>query len=498
MPFENENILVLENISKEFPGVRALDNVSFCVKRNAVHALVGENGAGKSTLMKILTGQYTDYEGQIHYDGKPVKFQNERMSLDAGIAIVSQELNLVSEMTVAQNIYLGREFATRGILSQKKQEQQAEELLRSMDLNFKATDKIKDLSIAQRQLVEILKATSRNAKLVLMDEPTSALTGTEIEYLFKQIKRLNELGITIIYISHKLDEIFRVCSDITVLRDGCVVGHTNVREVDQAQLIAMMVGRPIDDIYPELPPRGTEPLFEVHNLYRKGEFEDVSFYLNRGEILGISGMMGAGRSEVAKAIFGLTQPDAGEILLEGEKLRIRRTRDAIEHGIVMVTEDRATHGFVKTQSIRDNILLANCDKYAPKLTVRYRELNRDVDEICQRLAVKAPSTQMLVEKLSGGNQQKVILAKWLIRNVKVLILDEPTRGIDVGAKHEIYKLIAYLAEQGIGIIVISSELPEVIGLSHRVLVMADGKIKGEIMHEDISQERIMATILAER
>lgn len=219
MPFENENILVLENISKEFPGVRALDNVSFCVKRNAVHALVGENGAGKSTLMKILTGQYTDYEGQIHYDGKPVKFQNERMSLDAGIAIVSQELNLVSEMTVAQNIYLGREFATRGILSQKKQEQQAEELLRSMDLNFKATDKIKDLSIAQRQLVEILKATSRNAKLVLMDEPTSALTGTEIEYLFKQIKRLNELGITIIYISHKLDEIFRVCSDIPDLQD---------------------------------------------------------------------------------------------------------------------------------------------------------------------------------------------------------------------------------------------------------------------------------------
>lgn len=499
MNTDSDNILVMEKITKEFPGVRALDAVTFAVQRNHVHALVGENGAGKSTLMKILTGHYSEYEGVIKLDGQPVRFQNERIALESGIAIVSQELNLVPELTVSENVYLGREI-THGkhILSPKKQVEKTNELLQSMGLSFVATDKICDLSIAQRQLVEILKATSRNAKIVVMDEPTSALTDIEIEYLFKQIQQLKTQGITIVYISHKLDEIFRVCEDITVMRDGRIIGNVRAQDVSSAELITMMVGRPITDIYPQIPPCSDEPILEVKNLYRKNEYSDISFTLHKGEILGISGMMGAGRSEIVKSVFGLTQPDAGEICLKGAPIRIQQTKDAIANGIVMVTEDRGMYGFVGVQSIRDNILLANCDQYAPRLIINQKTLAKAADDICKRLAVKAPDIHTLVSTLSGGNQQKVVLAKWLIRDIKVLILDEPTRGIDVGAKHEIYRLISLLSEQGLGIIMISSELPEIIGLSHRTLVMADGRIKGELRRGEITQERIMSTILARR
>lgn len=492
-----DNILVMKNITKQFPGVLALNNVTFSVERNSVHALVGENGAGKSTLMKILSGMYTEYEGEILIEGKQMRFANERDALEAGVAVVSQELNLVSELTVAENIFLGREPVrkVKSFLAKDELKRNADKLLESMGLNFSANAKIFELSVAQRQLVEIIKAISRNARIVVMDEPSSALTDVEIQYLFKQIEKLKNQGITIIYISHKLDEIMAVCDRITVLRDGQLIGSEDVCNLETGKIIHMMVGRELTEIYPSLPPAGTEPVLEVSHLYRKGEFEDVSFTVNKGEILGISGMMGAGRSEVAKSIFHLTIPDTGVIKLSGKVLNIKKTGDAIKKGIVMVTEDRAMYGFVGVRSIKDNILLANCDRFAPKLFIRRKQIAQSVQEICSKLAVKAPNMDTSVSSLSGGNQQKVVLAKWLIRNIKVLIMDEPTRGIDVGAKHEIYKLIASLAEQGIAVIMISSELPEIIALSHRAIVMADGKIKGELSKDEIRQEKVMNLIL---
>ena len=447
--------------------------------------------------MKILSGQYSEYEGEIYLKDQLVRFGNERMALDAGIAIVSQELNLVPEMTVSENIFLGREKVRRGgLLSKKEQNRATEELLVSMKLNFHATDKISSLSIAQRQLVEIVKATSRNAKLVVMDEPTSALTDVEVEYLFDLIRRLKEQGITIIYISHKLDEIYRICDVATVLRDGKWIGDAQIPEIEQSTLVSMLVGRKVENIYPKLPKCGTETVLEVKNLYRKNEFNDISFTLHRGEVLGVSGMMGAGRSEVAKAIFGLTIPDAGSILLDGKEVTHHQTRDAIRNGITMVTEDRAMYGFVGMQSIRDNILLANCDRFAPRMLIDRKASAAASEDIMDKLSIKANNFNTLVGTLSGGNQQKVILAKWLVRNIRVLILDEPTRGIDVGAKQEIYRLIVDLAEQGMSILMISSELPEIIGLSHRALIMADGRIKGELIHDEITQERIMQMILS--
>jgi len=493
----NEFVLEMRAITKVFPGVRALDNVSLKVKRNSVHALIGENGAGKSTLMKILSGQYSEYEGEILINGELIHFENERMALNAGIAIVSQELNLVPEMTVSENIFLGREILKKkGILSKSRQNAKTEELLADMNLNFHATDKISDLSIAQRQLVEIVKATSRDAKLVVMDEPTSALTDIEIECLFELIKKLKAQGITIIYISHKLDEIYTICDFASVLRDGKNIGDITLPNIDRSTLISMMVGRPVNDIYPPISKAQKEVILEVKDLYRKTEFEGISFKLYKGEILGISGMMGAGRSEVAKAIFGLTVPDAGTILLNGNPVVHKQTKDAIRNGIAMVTEDRASYGFVGMLSIRDNILLANCDQFSKNLVINRKASENVTVELVDKLSIKANNTSTLVGTLSGGNQQKVILAKWLARNIKILILDEPTRGIDVGAKQEIYRLIAALAKEGMGIIMISSELPEIIGLSHRTLIMADGKICGELSHEEITQEKIMDRIIS--
>jgi inositol transport system ATP-binding protein len=489
----NEYVVVMDHISKSFSGVKVLEQVNLKLKRGSVHALVGENGAGKSTLMKILTGMYSDYEGKILLEGREVRFGDERAALNAGISIVAQELTPIPELTIAENIFIGREPVTRfkGVISKKKLFAQTAELIAALGLKYDPKTKMRELSVAETQMVEIVKAISRDSKLIIMDEPTSALTDAETQYLFDQVKLLKARGIAFVFISHKFDEVFRICDEVTVLRDGKFIGSHPIEDLDQEKIVTMMVGRKIADIYPKLEPAADRIAFEVKNLTRHGVFDDVSFHVNQGEILGIAGIMGAGRTEVARAIFGLDPIDQGEIFLHGQKLDVRNPKKAISQGIAMVSEDRKSLGIVAAQSIKDNIALPNMDIFSKWSLVQNKKLHDEATAMCASLAVKANSLNMLVGNLSGGNQQKVVLAKWLVRDLKLLILDEPTRGIDVGAKYEIYRLIYDLAKRGIPIIMISSELPEVLGMSHRIMVMADGKIKGELSREQATQENMM-------
>ncbi|WP_276353760.1 sugar ABC transporter ATP-binding protein [Cohnella caldifontis] len=491
-------LLAMEGITKSFSGVKVLDGVSLQLKKGSVHALVGENGAGKSTLMKILTGMYDDYQGTITLEGKPIRFPDERAALNAGISIVAQELTPIPDLTIAENIFIGREPTTRfkGIISRKKLYEQTRELINKLGLAYDPHTKMRELSVAETQMVEIIKAISRDSRLIVMDEPTSALTEAETHYLFGQIEQLRDQGIAIVFISHKFDEIFRICDEVTVLRDGKFIGSQPIGELDQDKIVTMMVGRQISDIYPPLLPPGDPVVFEANGLTRAGEFKDVSFRIRKGEIVGVSGIMGAGRTEVARAIFGLDRLDAGEIKLAGEKLKIRTPRDAIRKGIAMVSEDRKQLGLVLVRSIKDNIALPNMDRFARGWVIKRGKLREEAKQISAKLSVKASSLDIEAGNLSGGNQQKVVLAKWLVRSLKLLILDEPTRGIDVGAKTEIYRLIRDLASEGLPILMISSELPEVIGMSHRVLVMAEGRIQGELPREQATQENIMQLIVA--
>ncbi len=489
-------IVELKNIRKEFPGVVALDNVNLALKAGRVHALVGENGAGKSTLMKILSGTYANYEGQVFVDGGEVHFKSEKDALNMGIAIVPQELNPIPDLTLAENIFLGREpLKCKGIVDKKKRLQLTQEFLANLCLDYDPNTIMRNLSVAQKQMIEIIKAISRNSRVIIFDEPTSALTSIETKYLFEQIAVLKKKGIAMVFISHKLDEVFAVCDEVTVLRDGEYIGHSTIRDIDQDTLISMMVGRKMKDIYPPLNQPGKNKLLEVKNLTTSGIFKNVGFSLNKGEILGFAGMMGAGRSEIVRAIFGLERYDEGEIFLEGKPLTVKNTRDAIKAGIAMVTEDRSIYGFAGVRSIKDNITLPNSDIFADKGILKHFLIKQRVEEICRILSVKAPGIDTIVGMLSGGNQQKVVLSKWLVRDVKLLILDEPTRGIDVGAKQEIYKLIVKLAEEGMSIILISSEMSEVLAMSHRIKVIADGRIIGELSREEATQDKIMKMIV---
>ena len=493
---ENDVIVELKNIRKEFPGVVALDRVSLTLRTGRVHALVGENGAGKSTLMKILSGSYVSYDGEVLIGGEIVRFRSEHDALQKGIAIVPQELNPIPEMSIAENIFLGREpMKRRGIVDRKARLEKARECLQALGLDYNPAMKMWQLSVAQRQMVEIIKATSRNSRVIILDEPTSALTAVETRYLFDQIASLKARGIAIVFISHKLDEVFQISDDVTVLRDGEMISTGLIGDVDQDQLIARMVGREVRDIYPPLQaPEGGE-LIRVEHLSAKGAFEDVSFEVRKGEILGFAGMMGAGRSEIARAIFGLDPLDGGDILMDGKPARIRSTQDAIRRGIAMVTEDRAVYGFVGVRSVKDNIILPNLDLFSRRGVLDFKSIKEKVGDICRKLSVKAASIETLVGTLSGGNQQKVVLSKWLVRNVKFLILDEPTRGIDVGAKQEIYRLIAKLAAEGMGILIIASEMPEVLAMSHRVKVVAGGRIIGELTRGEATQDKVMKMIV---
>lgn len=487
-----EYILEMENITKEFPGVKALDNIQLKVRKGTVHALMGENGAGKSTLMKIIFGIYTPNKGTIKYKGEELKLTSTKDALKNGISMIHQELSPVPHMTVAENIFLGREPSGKlGWVNDKKMVEDARGLFNKLNMNIDPNAKMKDLSIANMQMVEIATAVSYNADLIIMDEPTSAITEKEVEQLFEIIHSLKAKGVTIIYISHKMDEIFKICDDITVFRDGQYIGTKAAQELNQDTLIQMMVGREIKQVFHKEKSEIKEVVLAVNNLTREGKFKNVSFEVRKGEILGIAGLMGSGRTEVIESIFGIDPPDSGDIFIHGEKVKIKSPQDAIKRKIALLTEDRKLTGAFLPISIRENMIISNIDQF-----IKYGYVNKkNVDELCnlqvKKLNIKTPSIDQLIMNLSGGNQQKVLLARWLLNDPDILILDEPTRGVDVGAKSEIHKLMSKLAQEGKAIIMISSELPEVLGMSDRVMVMHEGDKKGELSREEANQERIL-------
>lgn len=490
-----EFVLEMHNIVKLFPGVRALDGVNLMVRPGKVHVICGENGAGKSTLMKIINGTYVADKGEMYYKGEKIGPHTVTDTLKMGIAMIYQELNPVLEMTIAENIWLGREPRKGGVVDYAKMYADTQALLDQLEIPYNAHQKMYELSIAGHQLVEIAKAISCNASVIIMDEPSSAIGDEEIEVLFKQIFALREQGVAILYITHKMDEIFRIADEITIIRDGQWIETGPASDYDADKLVARMVGREITSVFPKdtTVPIG-DVVLEVENLTQEkedgGRFRDISFQLRAGEILGFAGLVGAGRSEVMRAIFGLDQFTSGSIRLNGKEIHNRNTGDAIKNGIAMVNEDRRTYGLVLGRSIHHNVSLANLGKYTKGL-IDDKAISKDVEKMREILQIKIANENVEASTLSGGNQQKVVLAKWLVGDVKVMILDEPTRGIDVGAKSEIHKLMTEFARQGVAIIMISSELPEILGMSDRVVVMQEGIIQGILDRDDATQESIM-------
>lgn len=485
------NLLEMRGIEKSFNSVKVLHGVDFTLRAGTVHALMGENGAGKSTLMKALAGIHKVDKGTISVRGSEVEITSPRHSQELGIAMIHQELSPVPEMTVAENIFLGREPKKGLFLDYTTLYKNTEELLKSLKVLINPRARVGSLKVADQQLVEIAKAISLNAEIIIMDEPTSAITDKEVDNLFEIIRDLKKQGKGIIYISHKMDEIFRISDDITVLRDGSYVNTWEAKDIDNNTLIKNMVGREITEIYPKTEVAVTETMLEVKNFSMGKKFEDISFEVKRGEIFGIAGLVGAGRTELMNALFGLDKPDAGEVIFEGKKLDVKKPKDAINNGIAYVTEDRKEEGLVLEMSIAQNITLSSMKELSAGLFVKEREEKQKVQEQIQKLRIKLNSPKQLVKSLSGGNQQKVVLAKWMMKDPKLLILDEPTRGIDVGAKAEIYKLMCEYVAKGNAIIMISSEMPEVMGMADRILVLSNGKKGGELRREEFVQENIM-------
>ncbi|HHU49816.1 MAG TPA: sugar ABC transporter ATP-binding protein [Clostridiales bacterium] len=483
-------ILEMKGITKTFPGVVALDDVSLKVKSGTVHALVGENGAGKSTLMKILTGVYEATSGEIYLDGRKLDLYGVKDAQEKGISIIFQEFNLINTLTVAENIFLGR-YNDSQYINWKQIRTKAHELLERLGFNFDVDRIVGTLSTAEKQLVEIAKALSYNAKIIVMDEPTSSLTKKEIEMLFPIIENLRSNNIAVIYISHKLEEVFQICDVVSILRDGKIVGESDINNITRNEIIEKMVGRSLDIEYPKRNSVLGETVLEVKNLSRNTKIKDISFALRRGEVLGIAGLVGAGRTELAETIFGVHPADGGEIFIKGEKTAIRSTREAKEHSIGFVTEDRRGTGIVIDMNIPKNITITKLNAVKNRWLLDKRKEEAVASEYVDKLDIRTPSVNQILNNLSGGNQQKVVLSKWLFSDADILILDEPTRGIDVGAKYEIYCLINTLVEQGKAIIMISSELPEVLGMSDRILVMHNGTIKGELTGEDMTAENVM-------
>lgn len=501
---KDESILRIENITKDFPGIRALSNVSFKIKKGDIHGLCGENGAGKSTLVKILAGVYlyNTYEGKIYFNDEELKFTHFSIhqAIKKGIAVVYQELALVPQMTVGENIFLGREPEDKGIINWNRLFLNTKEILKKYKLNIPFFAKLSTLSVGQQQMVEIAKALSQEVKVLILDEPTSALTEAEVNSLMEILKYLKHNGVTCIYISHKLEEFFRITDNITVLRDGLVVDTVRTADTTEEKVIAMMVGREMKERFPVRNRKIGEKILEVKELSTydplsqgKMAIKNISFDLRKGEILGIAGLMGSGRSELVTTIFGeYGKQITGEIFLEGKPVKILSARDAVNYGISLVPEDRKKMGLVLMQEVYKNISLPNIGKFSNALSIdKYREL-KECKKHADDLTIKTPSLFTITESLSGGNQQKVVIAKWLMSNPKILILDDPTRGIDVGTKYEIYKLINKLAENGIAIIMISSELEEVLGMSDRIMVMCEGECTGILDRKDATQEKIMA------
>lgn len=487
-----EYVLELRNIVKLFPGVRALDGMSLKVRPGAVHVICGENGAGKSTLMKVISGEYIAEEGEVLYKGEQLGKRSILETMEMGISMIHQEMNPVKSMTIAQNIFLGREpERIKGFVDFHKMNHDTQELLDRLHIPFKATQKMEEISIAGQQQVEIAKAISTNASVIIMDEPTSAIADAEIEVLFQQVEELKQQGVAILYITHKMDEIFRIADDVTIIRDGAWIDTKPASELTVEEIITQMVGRKVENLYPENHAEKGDVVLEVQGLTREGVFEDISFTARKGEILGFSGLVGAGRSEVMRAIFGLDPHTKGKIIVDGKEVNIHRSGDGIKNGIAMVSEDRRAEGIIPIRSIRENISLTFIDRFAKFSFIDRKKEKEKADEMMQKLRVRAASPSVEIRTLSGGNQQKAILAKWLMGDTKVLILDEPTRGIDVGSKEEIHQLMCECAEEGMAVIMISSELPEVLGMSDRVVVMREGRIAGTINREELSQEAIM-------
>ncbi|WP_242354738.1 MULTISPECIES: sugar ABC transporter ATP-binding protein [Hungatella] len=481
----------MKQIIKSFNGVEVLHGIDFSLRAGTVHALMGENGAGKSTLMKVLAGVHKCDDGEIWLKGKKTEIQSPRHAQELGIAMIHQELSPVPEMTVAENIFLGREPRKGLFVDYKKMYADTEKLLGEMKVRVSPRAKIGRLKVADQQLIEISKAISLNADIIVMDEPTSAITDQEVEILFKTIANLKKKGTGIIYISHKMDEIFRIADDITVLRDGTYVNSWEAKDIDNNTLIKNMVGRELNEIFPKIKVPAKDVVMEVRHFTKENQFEDISFLVREGEILGIAGLIGAGRTELMNAIFGLEKPDSGEVFFEGKKVEIRRPSDAIRHGIAYVTEDRKNEGLVLEMGVGQNITIASMKTLSSGMFIKRQEEKKTIDDQIRALRIKVHSPRQLVGKLSGGNQQKVVLAKWMMKNPKLLILDEPTRGIDIGAKSEIYKLMGEFVEKGNSIIMISSEMPEAMGMSDRILVLSNGRLSGELSREEFVQEDIM-------
>ena len=492
----DELLIRMQGIDKAFPGVQALKDGQFELRPGEVHALVGENGAGKSTLMKVLTGVYQRDAGTIEVKGQKVEVPNPRAGRDLGISMIHQELALANHLTVAQNIYMGREPRGRFsfMVDDKQQVKQTAELVDRLGLKLDPTAKCGDLKVAQQQMVEIAKALSMDASVLIMDEPTAALTDTEIEELFRIIRSLREQGKGVVHISHRLEELRQISDRVTVMRDGQHVNTVNTVDVSVDEIISMMVGRTIYEEAPHVPENAEQQPYalEVKGLSRGRAVQDVSFGLRRGEILGVAGLVGAGRTELARLIFGADEKDAGEIIVKGETVEVGNPAQAVEMGIAYLSEDRKRHGLALGLDLETNIALASFGKFLKSLgRVDTSKTAEAADQRVDELAIKTPGIAQKARNLSGGNQQKVVIAKWLTAEMDILIFDEPTRGIDVGAKQEIYHLLNELAAEGKSIIMISSELPEILRMSHRILVMCEGRLTGELTAEEADQEKIM-------
>lgn len=491
----SEPLLVMKNISKSFPGVKALSNVDLELKSGEVLALVGENGAGKSTLMKILTGMYTKDEGNIRFEGKDLEIKSLKDGQEKGISMIHQELNLMRDLTVAENIFIGREpkGALNFFLKDSELNERTKELFERLNIDLNPKTKVGALTVAKQQMVEIAKALSFNSKILIMDEPTTALTEVEIDALFATIDSLRKNGVGIIYISHRMDELKRISDRITIMRDGTYVDTLETVNVDMNNVIKLMVGRQVFiESKPSVSSDQKETVLEVQNVFTKSHLKDITFNLKKGEILGFAGLMGAGRTEVARVLFGADPVAAGTIKLHGKSIKFANPTQAVNSGIGYLSEDRKHFGLLVDMDVKSNMALTTIKKYLTGgLFINETKIKKVANEYVERLQIKTPSVHQKIKFLSGGNQQKVVIAKWLLRDCDILIFDEPTRGIDIGAKGEIYKLIDELAASGKSIIMISSELPEILRMSHRIIVMAEGKITGQLNSEEATQEKIM-------
>ncbi len=488
---KDQVVLELQHISKSFPGVKALDDVNFQLKKGTVHVLCGENGAGKSTLMKIIDGVYQADEGELFINGEKTLIKDPLHAKENGIAMIFQELSYVPDLTLEENLCLGNWPKKGAKIDWKAIRRRTVELLEQEGLDYAPDVKLRSLSVSDIQMIEILKAVSYDAKIIIMDEPTSAITNKEVEILFKKIAELKARGASIIYISHKMDEIFRIADEITIFRDGKSIITKDAKELTVDQVVEHMVGRKIDNQYPkEEIPIGDE-ILRVEGLNQPGVFKNVNFKVNAGEIIGFAGLMGAGRTEIMRAVFGLDPYESGKIWIDGKEVQNKNVRQSIKNGLAMLTEDRRRTGIIPILSVKFNTTLATLDKVIYKGKLHAREENHIVKDACDSMNVKTPNLDAAIANLSGGNQQKVVLAKWLICDPKVLIADEPTRGIDVGAKREIYELMSKFASKGKGIIMISSELPELIGICDRIYIVSEGSIAGMLSRSEFSQESIM-------